>query len=279
MKNRIFFLIFFIAGNFLLSAELLILQGNLTQGGLIFGKTNSDVEKIFWNYQEIPQFENRFIIGFDRDEKPLQILTIVLKNGKILERKFHLRLRKYEIQKIEKIKKEFVEQPTDPNLLRRITNEKNSLFAVRNLIDETPKIYAKTFSFPVKTGKITGIFGSQRILNGIPKSPHNGIDIAAPEGTPVLAVANGIVALTGNYFYNGKFVLLNHGDGLNSIFIHLKKIEVEIGQFVQRGEKIGEIGSSGRSTGPHLHWGVNWKNKRIDPELLLKNEVVLEIER
>ena len=279
MKNRFFILLFLIAGNFLLSAELLILQGNLTQGGLIFGKTNSDVEKIFWNYQEIPQFENRFIIGFDRDEKPLQILTIVLKNGKILERRFHLRRRKYEIQKIEKINKEFVEQPTDPNLRRRITNEKNSLFAVRNLIDETPQIYAKTFSIPVKTGKITGIFGSQRILNGIPKSPHNGIDIAAPAGTTVLAVADGIVALTGDYFYNGKFVLLNHGDGLNSIFIHLKKIEVEIGQFVHRGEKIGEIGSSGRSTGPHLHWGVNWKNKRIDPELLLKSKIVLEIER
>jgi len=103
------------------------------------------------------------------------------------------------------------------------------------------------------------------------------LDIAAPEGTEVLAAAAGKVVLTGDYFYNGKFVLIDHGGGLNSIYIHLKEIDVEIGQFVRQGDKIGEVGSSGRSTGPHLHWGVNWKGKRIDPELLLKKNFITEI--
>ena len=278
MNGRYYFFLFLIfVSSWLFANDILVLTGNLSQGGLVFGTVNSDVEKIFWNYQEIPLDKNRFIVGFDRDEKRLQVLTIVLKNGKIMERKFFLQKRKYDIQKIERVPKKYVEKPTDKNLMRRISNEKKSLSAVRSLINSTKQIFADSFLMPVKNGKITGVFGSQRILNGIPQKPHNGLDIAAPEGTEVLAAAAGKVVLTGDYFYNGKFVLIDHGGGLNSIYIHLKEIDVEIGQFVRQGDKIGEVGSSGRSTGPHLHWGVNWKGKRIDPELLLKKNFITEI--
>jgi murein DD-endopeptidase MepM/ murein hydrolase activator NlpD len=123
----------------------------------------------------------------------------------------------------------------------------------------------------IRGGRITGIFGSQRILNGVKKSPHNGLDIAAPEGTSVYAMTDGIVRLTGkNYYYNGNFVFIDHGQGLSSLYLHMSRLNVKDGQIVKKGVKIGEVGTTGRSTGPHLHWSVQWYNKRIDPECLLK---------
>ncbi|NQT65477.1 MAG: M23 family metallopeptidase, partial [FCB group bacterium] len=115
---------------------------------------------------------------------------------------------------------------------------------------------------------------SRRIMNGIPKAPHNGLDIAAPFGTAINAMTTGVVALTGDYYYNGKFVLLDHGGGLSSIYIHMSKLSVEKGDYILKGEKIGEVGSSGRSTGNHLHWGVGWKGKRIDPEIITNMDAV-----
>ena len=181
---------------------------------------------------------------------------------------FYIIKRNYSIQRIDRIEKKYIEEPRDSILIQRISDESEMLAERRAKIYSNENIYFDEFCMPITDGKITGVFGSQRILNGIPKQPHNGLDIAAPKGTNIMAMTTGIVALTGDYFYNGKFVLLDHGSGLSSIYIHMSNISVEKGDYILTGEKIGEVGSTGRSTGNHLHWGVGWNSKRIDPELL-----------
>ena len=271
MKFLIFILLISFSFPFF-SEEFLILSGNATQGGILIGNVHQDVEQVFWNEKNLAISDQKIIIGFDRDEPLEHQISLILKNGEIIKKDFLISKREYEIQRIDKIKKEYVEKPVDKNLLRRISNESKSLQAVRSGIYKENDIMFEEFIRPIEEGKISGVFGSQRILNGIPKSPHSGLDIAAPKGTPVKAMSNGIVALIGDYFYNGKFVLIDHGLGLSSIYIHLDSIAVELGQNVEIGEQIGSVGSTGRATGPHLHWGVNYFKKRIDPELLLDQD-------
>ncbi|HHE38942.1 MAG TPA: M23 family metallopeptidase [Candidatus Cloacimonetes bacterium] len=271
MKFLIFILLISFSFPFF-SEEFLILSGNATQGGILIGNVHQDVEQVFWNEKNLAISDQKIIIGFDRDEPLEHQISLIFKNGEIIKKDFLISKREYEIQRIDKIKKEYVEKPVDKNLLRRISNESKSLQAVRSGIYKENDIMFEEFIRPIEEGKISGVFGSQRILNGIPKSPHSGLDIAAPKGTPVKAMSNGIVALIGDYFYNGKFVLIDHGLGLSSIYIHLDSIAVELGQNVEIGEQIGSVGSTGRATGPHLHWGVNYFKKRIDPELLLDQD-------
>ena len=117
---------------------------------------------------------------------------------------------------------------------------------------------------------MTGVYGSQRVYNGVPKSPHYGVDIASPTGTPVIAPAPGNISLVEpNLYYSGGTLILDHGHGLSSTFIHLSAVSVELGQRVEQGEKIGEIGATGRATGPHLDWRMNWFKVRVDPQLLM----------
>jgi murein DD-endopeptidase MepM/ murein hydrolase activator NlpD len=128
-------------------------------------------------------------------------------------------------------------------------------------------LFAQGFVKPIEKGRISSVFGSQRILNGVPKSPHNGIDIAVPSGTPVKAMSDGKVILSADdFYYAGNFIILDHGLGLNSMYLHLSQTLVEEGQYVKKGEIIGKVGTTGRSTGPHLHWSVQWYNKRVDPD-------------
>lgn len=255
----------------LFSKNLLVLRGNPSQGCLLFGEISDKVERIFLDYKKVPSDKQKFIIGFDRDEKLNHIITIVLKNGKMYSTNFKINRSSYDIQRIDNIPKKYVQKPKNVKLVKRIKNEAKLLNNARNRIAENTKLYISKIVRPVKGGRITGAFGSQRIINDIPESPHNGLDIAAPTGTTISAMANGLVRLIGDYFYNGKFVLLDHGSGLNSIYIHMSKICVSKWDYVVTGDKIGEIGSSGRSTGAHLHWGINKEDNRINPQLLLKN--------
>jgi hypothetical protein len=261
--------------------ELISLRGNPVQGGILICEIHDSVEKLFLDHKEIPISENKAILGFDRDEKLKHKLTIVLESGKMFTSIFYITKREYKIQRIDRMERKYVEEPRDSILINTISKEYITLSKRRSKILTNNNIYFEDFCIPVNGGKITGVFGSQRILNGVPKRPHNGFDIAAPEGTNIYAMTTGVVALTGNYFYNGKFVLLDHGNGFNSIYIHMSSINVEIGDYVLSGEKVGEVGSTGRSTGNHLHWGVGWNSKRIDPELLLQNmdDVFLKIQK
>ena len=132
-------------------------------------------------------------------------------------------------------------------------------------IGESKKFFDEKFILPAK-GRISGVYGSQRILNNNPRSPHNGIDIAAKEGTKIVSPSSGVVKLVEkNMFFTGKTVIVDHGMGLISIFAHLSKIDVQIDERIEKGDKIGQIGMTGRATGPHLHWGMYLENKSVDP--------------
>ena len=128
-------------------------------------------------------------------------------------------------------------------------------------------VYKRQSDWPV-TGRISGVFGSQRILNGNPRQPHFGIDIVAPRGTPVQAPASGLVTLVKDLYFSGWTVIINHGLGLNSSFLHLDRVVINIGDSVSRGDMIGTVGSTGRSTGPHLDWRLDWQGRRIDASLV-----------
>ncbi len=260
--------------------ELISLRGYPVQGGILICEADESVEKVFLDHKEIPICDNKAIFGFDRDEKLKHKITIVLENGEMHTSVFYITKRNYKIQRIDQIEEKYIEEPRDSVLIQRISNETDMLTERREKIRSNENIYFEEFCMPITNGEITGVFGSQRILNGVPKKPHNGFDIAAPKGTSIYAMTTGVVALTGDYFYNGKFVLLDHGSGFSSIYIHMSKLSVEKGDYIITGEKIGEVGSTGRSTGNHLHWGVGWNSKRIDPELLLNmNDVFLKIQK
>jgi murein DD-endopeptidase MepM/ murein hydrolase activator NlpD len=154
--------------------------------------------------------------------------------------------------------------------LERIRNEAEQMTAARERAYENDELYLDgDFIWPV-TGRITGVFGSQRILNGEPRRPHNGVDIAANTGTPIVAPAAGVVVFVHpDMYFNGATVILDHGHGLTSVYCHMHRIKVEPGQTIEQGQPIGEVGASGRATGPHLHWGVELLQNRIDPKLLV----------
>ena len=129
--------------------------------------------------------------------------------------------------------------------------------------------YSQGFAWPAK-GRISGVYGSQRVLNGEPRRPHFGLDIAAPEGTNVFAPADGLITLTHpDMYFSGGTIILDHGQGLSSTFLHLSKILVEAGTFVKQGDLIARIGATGRASGPHLDWRMNWLDRRVDPQPLM----------
>ena len=169
------------------------------------------------------------------------------------------------MQRIDGLPEKMVTPPKE--VLQRIRAENARIAAVRAR-DRAAADFATGFAWPV-TGAITGVYGSQRVLNGKPRQPHYGIDIAAPAGTPVRAPADGVVTLaeTGMYFTGGT-VILDHGHGLTSAFLHLSKLEAGEGEAVERGEVIARVGATGRVTGAHLDWRVNWFDARLDPKLL-----------
>ena len=161
-------------------------------------------------------------------------------------------------------------QPSEKDLIQ-IRNDQKKI-KLSKKIGEKKKLFGSKFILPVK-GRLSGFFGSQRILNSKPRSPHNGIDIAQKEGAEILAPASGRVKLVeNNMFFTGNTLIMDHGLGLISIFAHMKKINVKNGQYVDLGKKIGEVGMTGRATGPHLHWGVYLLEKPVDPLSLVQSD-------
>jgi murein DD-endopeptidase MepM/ murein hydrolase activator NlpD len=154
----------------------------------------------------------------------------------------------------------------DPANLARIKAEQDQVNATR-VTPREAQDFLVPFIWPAK-GPISGVYGSQRILNGEPRAPHYGLDIAAPEGSPIVAPAPGIVRLVApDFFLTGGTVILDHGFGVQSAFIHMSRVDVKDGQVLQQGDLIGHVGKTGRATGPHLHWGMTWGTVRLDPQL------------
>ena len=242
------------------------LTGALEQGGLVVGQVEPGA-KVKLNGNPVPvSADGQFLLGFDRDARPFAKLEVQHPDGWAESQDLAIAKRDWDIQRIDGLPPRMVTPP--PEVLERIAQE-NAL--IRKARDESglSPWFETGFLMPAE-GRISGIFGSQRILNGEPRNPHNGLDIAAPTGTPVVAAADGVVSLTHeDMYFSGKTVMIDHGLGLETVYIHMSKIHVEDGQQVRQGDLIGEIGSTGRSTGPHLHWGVSWYSTRLDPETIL----------
>ncbi len=263
MYFRIILISFFFSSAIILPQEVKF-NGEFKQGSLIFGKAES-VKEITIDSVKITFDESgNFVLGFDRDDSVEHVLIFKFENKTIIK-KITPQKEKYNIQRINGMKQKYIEAPKEE--LPRIEKERAISKAAREKVGSVKDaLYLSGFIKPISNARISSVFGSQRILNGVPKNIHNGIDFASPTGTPVKAMADGVVLLSAdNFYYSGNYILLDHGLGLNSFYLHLSKSFVNEGQLVKKGDIIGEVGTTGRSTGAHLHWGVQWFDKRVDP--------------
>jgi len=242
------------------------------QGDLIVGKVEP-AGTVFLKGQEKPvSSRGYFVIGVPRLQKTDLLITAISGQNKVSKT---VRVLAYEwkIQRIDGLPKRQVNPP--PEALVRIKNDNQKVREIRQAgIHPVPLFLRGGFIAPVK-GRITGVYGSQRILNGQPRSPHSGVDIAAAKGTPIVSPANGIIRLAAKDMYlMGNTLMIDHGMGLVSIFIHLDSISAAEGQRVAQGEIVARVGNTGRTTGPHLHWGISVGSTSIDPARLLKKNLL-----
>ena len=277
LKNnliKILFFLFFFKINLCIAKETLtldynnikvFLEGNFIQGGLVKGKIDSNISVRFKERLLRKTSKGFFVIGFGRDHPKIANLSIKI-NQNWISKTLNIKKRIYKTQMINGLEKKMVTPPK--SFYDRIIRENKAIKNIRNLDSDIDFIF-KEFNWPAK-GIISGVFGSQRILNGKPKRPHYGIDIAAKKGTSVLAPIESIVRMAEkDLYYTGGTIMLDHGHGVTSVYSHLSLINVNVGDKVKKGQKIGEIGSTGRSTGPHLDWRINWFLQRLDPALLV----------
>lgn len=208
------------------------------------------------------------LVGFGRDAKAQAQLAVT--GPQPCEKTLEIARREYRIQRVEGVPQKTVTPPKGQ--LERIRREAAKVRSARAPKLENPQMLRTVlgaFQWPV-TGRISGVYGSQRYYNGKPGRPHYGVDVARPTGTPVLAPAAGVVTLAEpDLFYSGGTVILDHGYSLSSTFLHMSAVDVEVGQVLETGDRIGAIGATGRATGPHLDWRMNWRKHRIDPQLLV----------
>ena len=242
------------------------LQGNFIQGGLVKGKIFPNKVIKFENKILLKDTNGKFVFGFGRDYKENSYLEVKISEKKWLKKSFKIKKQTYNTQYINGLQKKMVTPPK--SFYDRIKKENKSIKLIRNLNTEVNFIFQE-FILPTK-GIVTGVFGSQRILNGKPRRPHYGIDIAASKGTSVIAPIDSIVRMAEkDLYFTGGTIILDHGHGVTSVYSHLSLININVGDKVIKGQKIAEVGSTGRSTGPHLDWRVNWFNQRLDPALLI----------
>jgi murein DD-endopeptidase MepM/ murein hydrolase activator NlpD len=243
------------------------LKGELIQGGLVYGKAPPGSEVSQDGQPVRVSDDGDFLLGFTRDAPATSQLRIELPGGQVEERSLDVAAREYRIQRIDGLPKRKV-TPRSPEDLARIRRDA-VLVGKARARDDNRQDFLGGFVWPV-IGPISGVYGSQRILNGEPRRPHFGVDVAAPVGTPVRAPAAGIVTLAEpDLFFSGGTLIIDHGHKLTSSFLHLHKLHVKVGDRVEQGDLIAEVGATGRVTGAHLDWRMNLRNRRIDPELLV----------
>jgi len=243
------------------------LRGEWQQGGVIIGKVSlgTQVEYRDKRLQISPAGE--FVIGLGRDAGKQAIFFTIDSAGVRKEHRFDVKGRTYNIQKVTGVPQRTVDP--DPAQVERAKREAQMAADARKG-DLPLTFFAQKFAWPL-IGPVTGVYGSQRFYNGVAGSPHYGVDIAKPVGTLVKAPAGGVVTLVHpDMFFSGGTLIIDHGHGLSSTFIHLNKILVKKGDDIVQGQAIAHVGKTGRATGPHLDWRMNWFEERIDPQLLVE---------
>ncbi len=250
------------ASSALAHGEAVRLQGQFVQGGVIFGHGVPGARVVLNGRELRVSPAGRFVFGFGRDAPETAQLEISLPDGTRDRRALRVEKRQYKTQRIDGLPPKMVTPPE--KVLARIRRENKAIAAAR-AVDRPEPFFESGFIWPA-AGPISGVFGSQRILNGKPRRPHYGLDIAAPAGTPVRAPADGIVAIADpDMYYTGGTVVLDHGHGLTSVYSHMKDVTVKQGQVLRQGDILGTVGATGRATGAHLDWRINWFKERLDP--------------
>ncbi|KAF0142317.1 MAG: M23 peptidase domain protein [Stygiobacter sp.] len=249
-------------------AQEITFSGEAKPAGIIIAKGENITSATLNKQKLLIDKDGTFIFGFDSEAKGKFILRVKQKKQKEKVFTYVIEEKEYEKQSLS-IPKKFVNPPK--RFLKQINREAAKMKNARaKMAGVKTAYYNEGFVLPVDSVRITAEFGGQRILNGKKKKDHNGIDFGGNEGDSVYAITDGIVRIAGEkFYYNGNFVLLDHGQGLSSVYLHMSKLHVKNNQIVKKGELLGEIGSTGRSTGPHLHLGIQWFKKRIDPANVL----------
>ncbi|MET3438775.1 M23 family metallopeptidase [Sphingomonas sp. 1185] len=240
--------------------------GELSQGGLIRGQAPAGTVAMTLDGQDVPLTpDGAFLIGFDRDAGPAAELVATLADGRQWRQSLTVAPRAWRIERLDRLPKYPV---PDPEFQRLRPPELDRIRAARAQVTDAEG-WRQPLIWPVR-GRISGLFGAQRIYRGEPGSYHSGTDIAAATGTIVRAPADGVVILAADtpFTLEGHLLMLDHGQGLNSAFLHLSRIDVRPGDHVRQGQPIGAVGATGRATGPHLHWSLQWRGRKLDPLLV-----------
>lgn len=244
---------------------LLDLGGKFVQGGLVTGRAEPGATVTLDGKPVRVRPDGRFLIGFGRDQPASAELVVRHPDGHVDTVRLEIEQREYEIQRIDGLPQEMV--TPDDAVLARIAADRAAVDAAR-AIDSPEPSFDEGFVWPA-LGPVSGVYGSQRVLNGEPRQPHFGIDIAAPAGAPVVAAAAGTVVLASDLYFTGNTVIIDHGWGVSSTYSHLQTMTVAPGDTVAQGQQVGTIGATGRATGPHLDWRLNLFDVRLDPALVL----------
>ena len=245
------------------------LPATASQGAMVIGNTHpaATVDYAGRTLRVTPY--GTFVFGIGRDATGEVVLRIKRPATAWIEHRVAITPRDWPVENINGVPPATVDPP--PAIAERIEREQARVVAAR-IRDDARTGFAQAFAWPVE-GRISGRFGNQRVYNGTPKSPHSGMDIAAPTGTPVKAPADGVVTFADPGLYlTGGTLVLDHGHGISSNFLHLSRIDAKVGDVVKQGDVIAAVGATGRATGPHLHWGMNWFDVRIDPLLVLERK-------
>lgn len=246
--------------------ELIDCDGVFKQGGAVLCRTYPNKEVDVGGIPTKSDKDGYFIAGFDRDASNSERIKVKTMKNIFVTKDFDIAPREYDVQRIDGLPPSQVSTFTKEQLAHIKASSARKKMGFSSRAKEMG--FRDGFTMAV-TGTKSSDFGNQRILNGEPKRPHYGVDIAAPEGTPIYAPADGIISLADDdLYFEGAMVLIDHGQGLISMYLHMSDIDVEPGQKVKRGDQIGAVGAKGRATGAHLCWRLKWRNRNLDPELL-----------
>jgi murein DD-endopeptidase MepM/ murein hydrolase activator NlpD len=244
----------------------IVLAGTPRQGALIAGRLTGARQLTLDGMPVRVASDGAFIIGFGRDSGPEAILHATLPGGGTIERRLTVAARAWPTEVVASVLK----RPLPDAEFTRIRAGEVAQITAARAIDSTSDGWRQAFRWPA-TGRISGVFGAQRVYKGGERGdPHSGVDIAVPTGTPIVAPADGVVILAADHPFTleGNLLMIDHGMGLNSAFLHLSRIDVKVGDVVRQGQPIGASGMTGRASGPHLHWAMKWLDRRIDPAAL-----------
>lgn len=240
------------------------LVGELTQGSLLRGRVPAGSEVCFNEQALAVTPDGQFVFGIGRDAPLQHELTIRHPDGTD-SIALQFSARSYDIQHVEGVAQRYVTPP--PEVLDRIRQDSAAVRQARNVQSELSYVFTQPV-WPAY-GRISGVYGSQRIFNGVPRNPHYGLDIAGPTGSPVYAPWSGVVTLAKDLYYSGLTLIVDHGYGVSSTLMHLDAFHVNVGDKIEQGQLVADMGASGRVTGPHLDWRINWYQERLDPALLM----------